>query len=72
MWPTGAYTAAPLVDWRSENGGQYAQGKTMGIIRFVTSFSIFIQISSGCRRPIIDTASTIFGYQMAVGPPYPW
>ena len=41
LWPTGAYTAAPLVDWRSENGGQYAQAKTMGIIRFVTSLFYF-------------------------------
>ena len=41
MWPTGAYTAAPLVDWRSENGGQYAQAKTVGIIRFVTSLFYF-------------------------------
>ena len=36
VWTNGAYTAAPLVDWRSVNGGQYAQTKTVGIIRFVT------------------------------------
>ena len=41
MWPTGAYTGAPLVDWRSENGGQYAQAKTVGIIRFVSSLFYF-------------------------------
>ena len=36
MMCTGAYTAAPLVDSRSENGGQHAQTTTVGIIRFVT------------------------------------
>ena len=41
LWPTGAYTAASLVDWRSENGGQYAHAKTMGIIRFITSLFYF-------------------------------
>ena len=41
VWPTGAYTATPLVDWPSENGGQYAQAKTVGIIRFVTSLFYF-------------------------------
>ncbi len=30
VWPTGAYTAAPLVHWRSENGGQYVQAKRWG------------------------------------------
>ncbi len=41
VWPTGAYTAEPLVDWRSVNGGQYAQAKTVGIFRFVTSLFYF-------------------------------
>ena len=65
MWPIGAYTAAPFVDWRSENDGQYAQAKTVGIIRFVTSLFYFypdfkwvsiyrycineICLSDGCR-----------------------
>ena len=53
VWPTGAYMAAPLVN---------------SIISFRKHpCSNVIQISSGCRRPIIDTASTRFVYQMAVG-----
>ena len=36
VWPTGACTAAPLFDWRGGSGGQYAQTKTVGIIRVVT------------------------------------
>ena len=38
---THHFTAAPLVDWRNENGGQYAQAITVGIIRFVTSLFYF-------------------------------
>ena len=41
VWPIGVYTAAPFVDRGSENGGQYAQAKTVGIIRFVTSLFYF-------------------------------
>ena len=57
MWPTGAYTAAPLVDWRSENGGKYAQAKTVGISNsfchlLVLFLSIF-QVDAGVQLYIL-------------------
>ena len=48
--------------------GSTRKQKRLGYFVLSPPCSIFIQISSGCRRPIIDTASTRFVYQMAVGP----
>ena len=52
VWPTGAYTAAPLVDWRNGNGGQYAQANRVGDNSFCHLLVLFLsrfQVGAGVQ-----------------------